>query len=183
MRGCDCVAPPAALPVSRMRVRAKGGYLPEQSELARWEIEVHRSFKHANLMPLIDSCVVPAPNGAEEFRLLMPLYPDGTLLDAALRHMEQRTRIPEKQALKATRARAHTHARTRTRTRSRTRARSHAHAYGRAHAHAHARAHVLGCVLSHPRSLACARTQVRAHCSACQGTRACAHAVGRQRKE
>mmetsp|Transcript_15904 Transcript_15904/g.36397 ORF Transcript_15904/g.36397 Transcript_15904/m.36397 type:complete len:323 (-) Transcript_15904:96-1064(-) len=74
--------------------------LPEQSELARWEIEVHKSFKHPNLMALIDDCVVPAPNGAEEFRLLMPLYPHGTLLDRALKLMDAGIRMHEKTALK-----------------------------------------------------------------------------------
>jgi serine/threonine protein kinase len=44
--------------------------LPEQAEAARWEIKVHSSIQHPNVMPLIDHCVVPAANGAEEFRLL-----------------------------------------------------------------------------------------------------------------
>lgn len=73
--------------------------LEEQSTAARWEIKVHREIKHPNCMPLIDDCVVPATNGAEEFRLLMPLYPHGTLLDRCIKHMEAGTRIPERSAL------------------------------------------------------------------------------------
>ena len=73
--------------------------LPEASELARWEVQVHQSFKHANLMPLIDHAVVSTASGAEEFRLLMPLYPDGTLLDLAVRLMEGGKRLEEGRAL------------------------------------------------------------------------------------
>ena len=73
--------------------------LEEQSVQARWEIEVHKALDHPNCMPLIDHCVVPAPNGAEEFRLLMPLYPHGTLLDRAIKHMQDGTRIPERTCL------------------------------------------------------------------------------------
>ena len=73
--------------------------MPEQSDAARWEIEVHKTLKHPNCMPLIDYCVVPAPNGAEEFRLLMPLFPDGSLLDRCVKHMNAGTRIPERNAL------------------------------------------------------------------------------------
>jgi len=74
--------------------------LPEQAEAAKWEIEVHTTIKHPNCMPLVDHCVVPAPNGAEEFRLLMPLYPNGTLLDRSLQLMESGERMPERTALK-----------------------------------------------------------------------------------
>lgn len=74
--------------------------LPEQAEAARWEIEVHTAIKHPNCMPLVDHTVVPAPNGAEEFRLLMPLYPNGTLLDYSLRLMERGERMPERTALR-----------------------------------------------------------------------------------
>ena len=73
--------------------------LPEQSDAARWEIKVHSAISHPNCMPLIDHCVVPAANGAEEFRLLMPLYPHGTLLDKCVKHMQAGTRIPERAAL------------------------------------------------------------------------------------
>merc|ERR1719487_1936838 len=73
--------------------------LPEQAEAAKWEIEVHTSIKHPNCMPLIDHAVVPAANGAEEFRLLMPLYPHGTLLDRCIQLMEAKERMPEKEAL------------------------------------------------------------------------------------
>ena len=59
--------------------------LPEQAEAARWEIKVHSSIQHPNVMPLVDHCVVPASNGAEEFRLLMPLFPHGTLLDRCVK--------------------------------------------------------------------------------------------------
>ena len=59
--------------------------LPEQAEAARWEIKVHSSIKHPNVMPLVDHCVVTTPNGAEEFRLLMPLFPHGTLLDRCVK--------------------------------------------------------------------------------------------------
>ena len=54
--------------------------LPEQAEQARWEIKVHESIEHPNCMPLIDTCVEPVANGGNEFRLLMPLFPHGTLL-------------------------------------------------------------------------------------------------------
>ena len=74
--------------------------LPEQSELARREIEVHSAFSHPNVMPLIDHAVVPAANGAESFLLLMPLYPHGTLLDAALAHQAAGTRMSETEALR-----------------------------------------------------------------------------------
>ena len=67
--------------------------LPEQAVAAKWEIEVHTAIKHVNCMPLVDHCVVP------EFRLLMPLYPNGTLLDKALQLMERNERMPERQAL------------------------------------------------------------------------------------
>ena len=73
--------------------------LPEQSEAAHWEIKVHQSLEHHNIMPLVDHTVVPAANGAEEFLLLMPLYPNGTLLDLCIKHMEAGTRIPEMQCL------------------------------------------------------------------------------------
>lgn len=74
--------------------------LPEQSDAARWEISVHTEIKHANCMPLVDHTVVPAANGAEEFRLLMPLYPNGTLLDRCIQHMQAGTRMPERVALR-----------------------------------------------------------------------------------
>eukprot|EP00966_Prymnesium_polylepis_P293546 6779963-Prymnesium_polylepis.1 len=74
--------------------------LPEQSEAAHWEIKVHTSLKHPNIMPLIDHAVVPAANGAEEFLLVMPLYPNGTLLDRCIKHMEAGTRLPERDCLK-----------------------------------------------------------------------------------
>mmetsp|Transcript_11616 Transcript_11616/g.36038 ORF Transcript_11616/g.36038 Transcript_11616/m.36038 type:complete len:328 (-) Transcript_11616:753-1736(-) len=74
--------------------------LPEASDLARWEVQVHKSFRHPNLMPLIDHSVVTTPNGAEEFRLLMPLYPHGTLLDAALKLMDANVRMEELRALR-----------------------------------------------------------------------------------
>ncbi|KAL3920845.1 MAG: hypothetical protein SGPRY_005108, partial [Prymnesium sp.] len=74
--------------------------LPEQSEAAHWEIKVHTSLVHPNLMPLIDHAVVPAANGAEEFLLLMPLYANGTLLDRCIKHMEAGTRIPERDCLR-----------------------------------------------------------------------------------
>ena len=73
--------------------------LPEQAVAAKWEIEVHTAIKPRQLHTLIDHCVVPAANGAEEFRLLMPLYPNGTLLDKALQLMERNERMPERQAL------------------------------------------------------------------------------------
>ena len=73
--------------------------LPEQAEAAKWEIKVHTSIRHPNCMPLVDHCVVPAPNGAEEFRLLMPLYPNGTLLDRCIQLMEKGERMPERDAL------------------------------------------------------------------------------------
>lgn len=72
--------------------------LPEQSEAARWEIQVHSAINHKNCMPLIDHSVVEAPNG-EEFRLLMPLYPKGTLLDKCVAHMQANTRFTEREAL------------------------------------------------------------------------------------
>jgi len=74
--------------------------LPEQSELARWEVQVHKAFKHPNLLPLIDDCAVPTSNGAEEFRLLMPLFESGTLLDRCTMHLKAGTRMPEKVALR-----------------------------------------------------------------------------------
>ena len=74
--------------------------LPEQSELARWEIKVHKAFKHPNLLQLVDSCMVPAANGAEEFRLLMPLYEGGTLLDRGLMHLKAGTHMTEKDCLR-----------------------------------------------------------------------------------
>jgi serine/threonine kinase 16 len=74
--------------------------LPEASELARWEVQVHKSFKHPNLMPLIDFSVVQTSSGAEEFRLLMPLYPHGTLLDLALKLMDTGKRMEEARALR-----------------------------------------------------------------------------------
>ena len=73
--------------------------LEEQSALAKWEIEVHKAFKHKNLMPLLDSCAAPTANGAEEFRLLMPLYPNGTLLDRCVAKMEKGERLSERTIL------------------------------------------------------------------------------------
>ena len=73
--------------------------LPEQSEAARWEIQVHSAINHKNCMPLIDHSVVEAPNG-EEFRLLMPLFESGTLLDRCTMHLKAGTRMPEKVALR-----------------------------------------------------------------------------------
>jgi len=73
--------------------------LPEQSELAQWEIKVHQAFKHPNLMPLVDHAMVPTANGAEEFLLVMPLYPSGTVLDAAIKHMDAGTRMGEREIL------------------------------------------------------------------------------------
>ena len=74
--------------------------LPETSQAARWEIQVHKSFKHPNLLQLIDSCMVPAANGAEEFRLLMPLFEGGTLLDRALMHLKAGTHMAQKDCLR-----------------------------------------------------------------------------------
>ncbi|KAL1528085.1 hypothetical protein AB1Y20_009451 [Prymnesium parvum] len=74
--------------------------LPEQSDAAHWEIKVHTSLNHPNIMPLIDHAVVPAANGAEEFLLLMPLYPNGSLLDRCIKHMEAGTRMPERVCLR-----------------------------------------------------------------------------------
>ena len=73
--------------------------LPEQADAARWEIKVHSSIDHPNCMPLIDHCVEPAANGAEEFRLLMPLYPHGTLLDRSIKLMNANQRMDEQLAL------------------------------------------------------------------------------------
>ena len=74
--------------------------LPETSQAARWEIQVHKAFKHPNLLQLVDSCMVPAANGAEEFRLLMPLYEGGTLLDRGLMHLKAGTHMTEKDCLR-----------------------------------------------------------------------------------
>jgi serine/threonine kinase 16 len=74
--------------------------LPEQSELARWEIKVHKAFKHPNLLQLVDDCMVPTSNGAEEFRLLMPLFEGGTLLDRCTMHLKAGTRLGEKEILR-----------------------------------------------------------------------------------
>ena len=73
--------------------------VPEQAEAARWEIEVHTTISHPNCMPLVDHTVVPAKNGAEEFQLLMPLYPNGTLLERSVALMERGERMPERTAL------------------------------------------------------------------------------------
>jgi len=73
--------------------------LPEQAEAAKWEIEVHTAINHPNCMPLVDHSVVPTNNGAEEFRLLMPLYPDGTMLDRCIKLMERGERLPERTVL------------------------------------------------------------------------------------
>lgn len=78
--------------------------LPEQADAARWEVAVHKAIDHPNCMPIIDHCVVPAANGAEEFRLLMPLYPHGTLLDRAVALMQRGERMPERKALQIFRA-------------------------------------------------------------------------------
>ena len=47
--------------------------LEEQSVQARWEIDVHKAIDHPNCMPLIDNCVVPAPNGAGWDRRAAPV--------------------------------------------------------------------------------------------------------------
>ena len=60
---------------------------------------MHQEFNHPQLMPLIDHSIVALPNGAEEFRLLMPLFPHGTLLDNALKQMADGSRMSEKTAL------------------------------------------------------------------------------------
>ena len=73
--------------------------LPEQAEQARWEIKVHESLEHPNCMPLIDTCVEPVANGGNEFRLLMPLFPHGTLLDRCIQLMQRGERMPERDAL------------------------------------------------------------------------------------
>ncbi len=74
--------------------------LPEQCELARWEITIHKAFDHPHLMPLIDHAAVRLPNGAEEFRLLMPLFPSGTLLDRAMALKDAGRRMGEEEALR-----------------------------------------------------------------------------------
>ena len=74
--------------------------LPETSQAARWEIQVHKAFKHPNLLQLVDTCMVPAANGAEEFRLLMPLFEGGTLLDRALMHLKAGTHMAQKDCLR-----------------------------------------------------------------------------------
>ena len=39
--------------------------LEEQSALAKWEIEVHKAFKHKNLMPLLELVIgADVANGA-----------------------------------------------------------------------------------------------------------------------
>jgi serine/threonine kinase 16 len=74
---------------------------PEQSEAARWEVEVHSAFRHPNCMPLIDHAVVPMASGAgEEFLMLMPLYPSGSLLDRTEQHRKEGSRMPERTILK-----------------------------------------------------------------------------------
>ena len=35
--------------------------LPEASQAARWEVQVHKAFKHPNLLQLTDHCVVRPP--------------------------------------------------------------------------------------------------------------------------
>jgi len=74
--------------------------LPEQSELAKWEISVHKTFKHPNLLGLIDDSVAPTSSGAEEFRLLMPLFESGTLLDRCTMHLKAGNRMEEKLCLR-----------------------------------------------------------------------------------
>lgn len=72
--------------------------MPEQSDAARWEIKVHSAIDHKNCMPLIDHSCVETTAG-EEFRLLMPLYPHGTLLDRCIKHMQNGSRLSEREAL------------------------------------------------------------------------------------
>lgn len=52
-----------------------------QVKATKWEVEVHSSFSHPNLMPLIDHCQLSGTSAqpATEFRLLMPLYSSGAL--------------------------------------------------------------------------------------------------------
>ncbi|KAG8461137.1 hypothetical protein KFE25_003706 [Diacronema lutheri] len=55
----------------------------EAVKATQWEVEVHCSFAHPNLMPLIDhtSLAGTSAQPATEFRLLMPLYSLGSVHD------------------------------------------------------------------------------------------------------
>ena len=53
----------------------------EQVQNVRWEIQVHNSFKHANLLRLMDFSLTDKGNGVVEALLLFPAYTNGSLLD------------------------------------------------------------------------------------------------------
>ena len=53
----------------------------EQKLNVRWEIQVHDTFSHKNLLKLVDSAMIDGGNGRLEALLLFPAYTRGSLVD------------------------------------------------------------------------------------------------------
>lgn len=66
----------------------------EQRLNVRWEIQVHDTFSHKNLLRLVDSAMIDSGNGRLEALLLFPAYTRGSLVDIL-----QRTTFAPKQIL------------------------------------------------------------------------------------
>ncbi|POM59904.1 NAK/MPSK protein Kinase [Phytophthora palmivora] len=71
----------------------------EQVQLAKAEIQAHKSFAHPNIMPLSDYAVVSTVSDTFEYYLLFPFMENGTLRDMINTAISQDVRIPEAQIL------------------------------------------------------------------------------------
>lgn len=71
----------------------------EQVQLAKAEIQAHKSFNHPNIMPLSDYAVVSKEAEAFEYYLLFPFMENGTLREMINTAISQDVRIPEVQIL------------------------------------------------------------------------------------
>ncbi|RLN57132.1 hypothetical protein BBJ29_006441 [Phytophthora kernoviae] len=71
----------------------------EQVELAKAEIQAHKSFSHPNIMSLSDYAVVSREAETFEYYLLFPFMENGTLRDMINVAISQDVRIPETQIL------------------------------------------------------------------------------------
>ncbi|KAG7387722.1 Serine/threonine-protein kinase 16 [Phytophthora boehmeriae] len=71
----------------------------EQVQLAKAEIQAHKSFSHPNIMPLSDYAVVSQEAETFEYYLLYPFMENGTLRDMINDAISQDVRLPEAQIL------------------------------------------------------------------------------------
>uniref|UniRef100_K3XCD8 Protein kinase domain-containing protein n=1 Tax=Globisporangium ultimum (strain ATCC 200006 / CBS 805.95 / DAOM BR144) TaxID=431595 RepID=K3XCD8_GLOUD len=71
----------------------------DQIEMAKQEIEIHKSFAHPHIMPLSDYAVLSNEANALEYYLLFPFMENGTLREMIDISLNRRMRIPEQQIL------------------------------------------------------------------------------------